>query len=125
MGTRQHQRSIGAIWFACFAGLGAATAVAQTAPLSPIPPPPEGCRIWEAHIQYVIEQHKRGGTSDAALGEALSIAYATYGKCVICATDKDMNENAVSALERIRVVLSRGYTVAAADNSGKRADAER
>jgi len=81
--------------------------------------------MWEAHINYVIEQHKRLGTSETALGEALSIAYATYGKCVICATDKDMNDNAVSALDRIRLVLSRGHTVAAADASGKRADTER
>jgi hypothetical protein len=88
---------------------------AQPLPTGPIPPPPEGCRIWEAHILSVIEQYKRGEISEAARGEALSIAYAVYGKCVMCATDKDMNENAVSALKTIQLVLTRGREVAVAD----------
>jgi hypothetical protein len=104
-----------AIVASCCALAIATVAAAQPLPEGPIAAPPEGCRIWEAHILSVIERHKRGGTSDAALGDALSIAYAAYGKCVVCATEKDMNENAVSALKSIQLVLSADRQVAAAD----------
>ena len=89
--------------------------VAHAQPTGPIPAPPEGCRVWEAHITSVIERHKRDGSSEAALGQALSIAYALYGKCVMCATDQEMNKNAVSALQRIQLVLSANQEVANAD----------
>jgi hypothetical protein len=99
----------------CLLGLSDMAATGQLLPAGPVPAPPEGCRIWEAHIRSVIERHKGGSLSDAALGEALSIAYAAYGECVMCATEKEMNENAVSALQRVQLVLSRGRDVAAAD----------
>lgn len=98
-------------------GLSDMAATGQPLPAGPVPASPEGCWIWEAHILSVIERHKRGGMSEAALGEALSIAYAAYGECVMCATEKEMNENAVSALQRVRLVLSRGRDVAAADQT--------
>ena len=105
-----------ALWF----GLGVAAtllslSVAHAQPAAPIPVPPEGCRVWEAHIRSVIERHKREGSSEAALGQALSIAYALYGKCVMCSTDQEMNENAISALEKIQLVLSGRREVANAD----------
>jgi len=125
MGTYQRNQFVLAASFACMASLSAETTAAQSAPLSPLPPPPEGCRIWEAHISYVIEQHKRAGTSESALGEALDLAYATYGKCVMYATDDDMNQNAISALDRIKLVLSRGSTFATANSSPKSAGTDR
>ncbi len=95
-----------------FTAVIATTAAAQPVPPGPGPSPPEGCRIWEAHIRTVIEKHKNEGTSEAALAKALSLAYAAYGQSAICATDKDMNDNAVAALEKIRIVLSQGRTFA-------------
>jgi hypothetical protein len=112
MNSRLRKLAPAALIF-CFASLIDTAAGAQPLPAGPIPAPPEGCRIWEAHILSVIEQHKRGGIPEAALGDALSVAYAAYGKCVMCATDKDMNENAVSALKTIQLVLTRGREVAA------------
>lgn len=92
----------------------ATTVAAQPAPTRPIfPPAPEGCRIWDAHVTYVIEQHRRDGTSEAALGEALSKAYAMYAKCVMGGCDMNGAE-AVATLNEIQLVLVRGRAVALA-----------
>jgi hypothetical protein len=87
---------------------------AQTGPTIPFfPAAPEGCRVWEAHVLKVIDKHKREGTSETALGEALSRAYAMYAKCVMGGCDTNGAE-AVAALEGIHLVLERGRTVALA-----------
>ena len=83
----------------------ALAALSATAVASQSSPSTEGCRIWEAHITYVIEQHRREGTSEAALGRALDLAYAAYAQCVMGGCD--MSEKTVAVLE----VLSRGRQV--------------
>jgi hypothetical protein len=88
------------------------TAVAQSSPTVPFfPAAPEGCRVWEAHVLYVIEKHRREGTSETALGEALDRAYAMYARCVMGKCDMNGTE-AVAALEAIHLVLERGRAVA-------------
>jgi len=90
-------------------------AAAQPAPTVPFfPAAPEGCRVWEAHVLYVIEKHQREGTSETALGEALDRAYAMYAKCVMGRCDMNGTE-AVAALEGIHLVLERGRAMASAD----------
>lgn len=91
------------------------TAAGQAAPARPLfPAPPEGCRVWEAHVLYVIEQHRREGTSETALGEALNIAYAKYAQCVMGGCDLN-GEDAVAALDHMHLVLSGGRAVALVD----------
>ncbi len=84
-------------------------AIAQSVPAKPRLTPIGECRSWELHILSLIKEHRQSGTSEAALGEALNLAYAAYAQCVMC--EGDMSERAVAVLE----VLSRGRTVASAD----------
>jgi len=101
-----------AVLSALFVTLVATALAAQTAPTAPsFPAAPEGCRVWEAHVLYVIEKHKREGTSETALGEAFDRAYAMYAKCVMGGCDMNGTE-AVAALEGIHLVLERGRAVA-------------
>jgi hypothetical protein len=101
-----------AVLYACFVTLLATALAAQTAPTVPFfPAAPEGCRVWEAHVLYVIEKHRREGTSETALGEALDRAYAMYARCVMGRCDMNGAE-AVAALEGIHHVLERGRAVA-------------
>ena len=97
-----------------FSSLMTIASKAQTLPTVPFfPAAPEGCRVWEAHVLQVIDKHKREGTSETALGEALNRAYAMYAKCVMGGCDMNGRE-AVAALESIHVVLEHGRTVALA-----------
>ena len=101
----------------CVASLSATALAAQPAAGHPLfPPGPEGCRVWDAHVTYVIEQHRRDGTSEAALGEALSKAYAMYAKCVMGGCDMNGVE-AVAALDEIQLALVRGRAVALVEES--------
>jgi len=88
-----------------------APAIAQAVPVDPRATPVEGCRIWEAHIASMIERHRRAGTSEAVLEEALNRAYAAYAQCVMGGCD--MSESTVAVLE----ILSRDRKVALADGS--------
>src|SRR5688572_7226735 len=93
-----------AVLCACFVTLVATALAAQTAPSVPFfPAAPEGCRVWEAHVLYVIDQHKRKGTAETALGEALDRAYAMYARCVMGGCDMNGAE-AVAALDAIQLV---------------------
>ena len=106
------RRALTAVLSACFVTSGATALAAQAAPTVPFfPAAPEGCRVWEAHVLYVIEKHKREGTSESALGEALDRAYAMYAKCVMGGCDMN-GEEAFAALEGIHLVLERGRAVA-------------
>src|SRR5215217_3233792 len=101
-----------AVLSACFATLVATAVAAQTASTNPfLPAAPEGCRVWEAHVLYVIEKHKREGTSETSLGEAFDRAYAMYARCVMGGCDMNGTE-VVAALEAIHLVLERGRAVA-------------
>ena len=115
MDTHAHKArklTLTAVLSALFVTLVATAVAAQTAPTVPFfPAAPEGCRVWEAHVLYVIAKHKREGTSETALGEAFDRAYAMYAKCVMGGCDMNETE-AVAALESIHVVLEHGRTVA-------------
>jgi len=125
MDTQAHKArrlTLTAVLSALFVTLVATAVAAQTAPTVPFfPAAPEGCRVWEAHVLYVIEKHKREDTSENALGEAFDRAYAMYAKCVMGRCD--MNE-AVAALEAIHHVLERGRAVALAAPARQSADFE-
>src|SRR5215208_4122405 len=79
MDTQAHKArrlTLTAVLSALLVTLVATAVAAQTAPTVPFfPAAPEGCRVWEAHVLYVIENHKREGTSETALGEAFDRAY--------------------------------------------------
>jgi hypothetical protein len=115
MDIRAHKArklTVTAVLSACIVTLMATTLAAQTAPTVPFfPAAPEGCRVWEAHVLYVIEKHRREGTPESALGEAFDRAYAMYAKCVMGRCDMNGAE-AVAALEGIHHVLERGRAVA-------------
>ena len=115
MDTHAHNArklTLTAVLSALFVTLVATALAAQTALAAPFfPAAPEGCRVWEAHVLYVIEKHRREGTSETALGDALDRAYAMYARCVMGNCDMNGTE-AVAALESIHLVLERGRAVA-------------
>jgi hypothetical protein len=127
MDTHAHKArklTLTAVLSALFVTLVATAVAAQTIPTVPFfPAAPEGCRVWEAHVLYVIEKHKREGTSENALGEAFDRAYAMYAKCVMGRCDMNGAE-AVAALEAIHHVLERGRAVALAAPAIQSADFE-
>jgi hypothetical protein len=91
----------------CVAALLASAAAAEPG-IGPAPERGERCRTWETHISVVIEQHRKDGTSRAALDRAIDLAYAGYAECVMWG-DRHLEEKAVA----VREVLSSGRALAA------------
>ena len=104
-------RRLATILLAAFVATVVATAVgAQPTPTHPVfPAAPEGCRVWDAHVTYVLEQHRRDGTSGTALGEALSKAYAMYAKCVMGGVRHEWGGRRRSAQRNPRCTRTRSY----------------
>jgi hypothetical protein len=111
MDRRSRKLAFAALLTGCVAVLLATAPAARTEPLSQ-PAPSASCAVWNAYLLRLAEQHKEAGASGTALGEALSLAYATYAKCVMCGTDKDAANEVVAMRERVVALLAASSSLA-------------
>jgi hypothetical protein len=111
MDRRSRKLTIAALLTGCVAVLLATAPAARTEPLSR-PAPSATCDVWNAYLLRLVEQHKEAGASGTALGEALSVAYASYAKCVMCGADKDAAHEVVAMRERAIALLGASSSLA-------------